>query len=244
MSILHTDNNLYGDDDAACVGTALTIPGPAGGLEALSDCPPEGTALRGMAVVCHPHPLYGGSLHNKVVHYLARTFNEPGLGTVRFNFRGVGKSDGTYAQGEGETADLLAVLDWVEKQRPGLPLWLAGFSFGAYVALRAAPQRPVKQLVTVAPPVNFFDFRKLPAPRCPWLLIQGREDEVVPCDDVLTWATGLESPPQIVCLEGVGHFFHGRLNDLRAALKRSLAPPQPPGGASKKEIPSEDKTPR
>lgn len=212
-----------------CNEEALLIEGPCGVLEAQLSCP-QGVApvlreglSRGVAVIAHPHPLYGGTMHNKVVHYLARTLNQLGMPALRFNFRGVGKSEGTYADGVGEVDDLLAATQWLRRQFPGRPLWLAGFSFGAYVALRASPQLQPQQLITVAPPVNIFDLASLPEMSLPWLLLQGGADEVVPAAQVLEWAQGLPVPPRILYLEQAGHFFHGRLNELRDALLHHFA---------------------
>jgi len=174
--------------------------------------------MHAIGIICHPHPLYGGTMHNKVVDTLSRAFNESGIGTLRFNFRGVESSDGEYAQGVGEVDDLRAVLDWAQKQRPGHALWLAGFSFGAYVALNVAREYPLKGLIIVAPPVNFFDFTALTPPECPWLLVQGEADEIVPSTEALTWAEAQNPAPQIVRMPEVGHFFHGRLNQLRDHL--------------------------
>lgn len=174
--------------------------------------------MHGIGIICHPHPLYGGTMHNKVVDYLSRTLNELGVGTVRFNFRGVEQSEGEYAQGAGETEDLRAVLNWARKQRPGHPLWLAGFSFGAYVALNVAREFPLAQLITVAPPVNFFDFSGIAAPDCPWILVQGEADEIVPSQTVFDWARNQSPAPEIIRIPGVGHFFHGYLNQLREQL--------------------------
>ncbi|HHO69014.1 MAG TPA: alpha/beta hydrolase [Gammaproteobacteria bacterium] len=193
-----------------------TIDGPAGPLELVVDTPAG--PPRALAIVCHPHPLYGGSLDNKVVHQMARTFTELGAVAVRFNFRGVGASAGSFDEGRGETDDLLAVADWARGRWSGLPLWLAGFSFGAWVALRAAPVLHPDWLVTVAPPVNLYD---VPAPADPglrWLLVQGSADDVVPADAVSEWVQRLQQPPETVLLEGAGHFFHGRLNALRQVL--------------------------
>ncbi len=219
------DSHWYDRDQdmVPCVGEAVRIRGPAGMLEAITACPPVGAPMRAVGVVCHPHPLYGGSLQNKVVHYLSQTLNELGVGTVRFNFRGVGASEGEYDGGQGETDDLLAVLDWARKQRPGHDVWLAGFSFGAYVVLRAASRWPVSRLITVAPPVNFFDFGTIAPPDCPWLLVQGDSDEVVPCNQVLDWVRSVDPSPDTLCMKDVGHFFHGRLNDLKARLLEALA---------------------
>lgn len=158
-------------------------------------------------------------MHNKVAQTLARTLSELGAHTVRFNFRGVGGSDGRFDHGDGETADLLAVVAWTRARYPGLPLWLAGFSFGAYVALRGAAQCEPARLAAVAPPVNLYDFATVTAPACPWCLVQGKADEIVPADQVAAWAEGLAGPPHRVWFEDVGHFFHGKLNDLRARLQ-------------------------
>jgi len=201
----------------------IRIAGPAGAIEALTACPKEHAGVAATAVICHPHPLHGGTMHNKVVHTLARGFGDLGFASVRFNFRGVGASEGSFAEAEGETADLLAVLDWVRRQRPHDRIWLAGFSFGAYVALCAAAEANVAGLVTVAPAVHLYDFSTLHLPDCPWLLVQGDADEVVPVDTVHRWLSTLKRPPETVILPGVGHFFHQRLNDLRAVLRGFVA---------------------
>lgn len=223
----HTlDRHLYeGETSLPCVSTALTLAGPVGSLEAITAFPLNSGAMRAIGVICHPHPLYGGTLTNKVVHAISRTLNDLGVGTVRFNFRGVGASVGQYAEGAGEVDDLLAVIDWVNESYPDHALWLAGFSFGAYIALLGAHRRAVAQLVTIAPPVNMFDVSGVVAPDCPWLLIQGDQDEIVPCHDVLAWAAQLAPAPQVVCMKEVDHFFHGHLNDLREVLREALTAP-------------------
>ena len=170
------------------------------------------------AVICHPHPQAGGTLHNKVVHTLARTFQELGVPTLRFNFRGVGKSSGEFDNGNGETEDALAVIEWGRTRWPGAPFWLAGFSFGAFVALKASARLTPERLITVAPPVQRFEFAPLSPPTCPWLLVQGEQDEIVDARSVLAWAERLSPMPDVVTLPGVGHFFHGRLQDLRDAV--------------------------
>ena len=204
---------------------ALTLAGPVGALEALTACPAAAPVLA-TAVILPPHPLHGGTMQNKVVHALARAFGELGVASVRFNFRGVGASAGSFAHGVGETEDALAVIDWVRAQRPGGAVWLAGFSFGAYVAWRAAVSSQASGLITVAPAVNLYDFSALSLPSCPWLLIQGEADEVVPVEVVRAWFSGMAPRPQAqaLFLPGVGHFFHGRLNDLKSAL-RDFVPP-------------------
>lgn len=219
------DRHLYEDETSVpCVSTALTLAGPAGELEAITAFPLDSGVMRAIGVICHPHPLYGGTLTNKVVHSVSCMLNDLGIGTVRFNFRGVGASAGRYANGIGETEDLIAVIDWVHEQYPGYALWLAGFSFGAYIALQGTLRRAVAQLITIAPPVNMFDFKAITPPTCPWLLIQGGQDEIVPCAEVMEWAHHLQYAPRVICMQSADHFFHGRLNDLREVLRHALAP--------------------
>ncbi|WP_308389888.1 alpha/beta fold hydrolase [Acidithiobacillus sp. AMEEHan] len=212
-------SHLYDGQELAleCVGEAVEIPGPAGILEGLTACPEKET--RGIvAVILHPHPLYGGTLNNKVVHYLSRTCNLLGIPSLRFNFRGVGKSAGRYDAGRGEVEDCLAVLDWVTERRPGFPIWLAGFSFGAFVAYQAASRDArVERLLTVAPPINLFDFSVAPVPRCPWTVVQGQEDELVPAKEVSAWLESLSVQPARIDLPA-DHFFHGKLTLLQNAL--------------------------
>ena len=215
----------------------LMIPGPAGALDALA-VEPAGFDRRRAAVVCHPHPLHGGTMDNKVAHTLARALEELGLATVRFNFRGVGRSQGAFDDGEGETEDARAVCEWAARRWHVRELWLAGFSFGAFVATRLAAEgrtnSPIGQLITVAPPVRYFADPGWRAPRCPWLIVQGDQDELVDVNEVRTWLAGVESPPRLIVLAGVDHFFHGRLHELRDTLTdtlRSQLAGQGPGAA-------------
>ena len=203
------------------------LDGPAGRLECLTDVPEPDKARPATAVICHPHPQHGGTLRNKVVTIIERSLRELGLATVRFNFRGVGESAGEFANGDGETDDLLAVVDWVRRVRPETDLWLAGFSFGAYVALRAARDLPVRQLITIAPPVERYGFAELLPPNSPWLVVQGDEDDVVSTDAVHDWIESLDVKPELVVMEGAGHFFHRRLMDLRGLIKNSVTPNLP-----------------
>ncbi len=198
------------------------IDGPSGPLEARWDLPETRAPATAYAVLCHPHPLHGGTLHNKVVHTLARTLAEAGIPALRFNFRGVGASAGRYDEGRGETEDLLAALAHARARHPHAEAWLGGFSFGAYVALRAAARHPVARLLTVAPPVNLFPCPAPPATTA-WLLIQGEADEIVPCEAVLHWSAGLHARPRIACLAEAGHFFHRRLGDLKRLLHEHWA---------------------
>jgi uncharacterized protein len=200
----------------------LTIPGPAGTLEALLDEPTTASSPESVAVVCHPHPLHGGTMTNKVVYSLAKAFNEAGAVAVRFNYRGVGASTGTYGEGNGETADAQAVLDWAAQRWPGAKLWLGGFSFGGAVAIRAAATRDVTRLVAVAPAIRRVSVDEGSLPQCPWLIVQGDRDELVDPSDIQQWAQQLPEAPRLVMLPGVEHFFHGRLNDLRQTVVRWL----------------------
>ncbi len=221
--MMHSHPSLTADADFPCTPAAFVIPGVVGELELLTACPPSARARPVTAVICHPHPLHGGSMQNKVVHTLARGFGELGLRSVRFNFRGVGRSGGEYDHGMGETEDLLAVIAWVRARRPQDRIWLAGFSFGSYVALQASVRIDIDQLVLVAPPVNLYEFSALALPSCPLLVIQGGADEVVPAAQVRSWVEQLASSPRLIYLEGVSHFFHGRLNELRDEMIAALA---------------------
>ncbi len=206
----------------------LGLNGPAGALEVATDVPETAVARAGVAIICHPHSQHGGSRHNKVVTIVERALRELGLCTVTFNFRGVGSSAGEYDDGRGETDDLLAVAAWVQKALPQHALWLGGFSFGSYVALRAAAQLPLQQLICVAPPVERWEFAGLTPPNCPWLVIQGEADEVVDAEAVFAWVDSLTPKPALVRMPETGHFFHRRLMDLRGAIKNGVRNNLPP----------------
>ena len=199
------------------VTTALVSPGPVGKIEALLDSPPnaDGSCV---AVVCHPHPVYGGTMTNKVVHTLAKAFNDLGVPAVRFNYRGVGASEGTYDEGNGETVDTVAVIDWARERWPNARLWLGGFSFGGPVAIRAAMRRKAERLVTIAPAIQKVAVDAANLPQIPWLLVQGDKDELVDAVEVQQWVSTARNPPRFLLLPGVEHFFHGRLHELREAV--------------------------
>jgi len=206
----------------------LNLPGPAGLLEVATNVPEPADARAGVAVICHPHPLQGGTMHNKVVTTLERSLRELGLATVVFNFRGTGASQGTFDDGIGETEDLLAVASWAQHVRPRAALWLAGFSFGSYVAARAAPQLPVRQMISIAPPVGRWDFSALASPLCPWLVVQGEADEIVDPQAVYAWVAAQAEPPLLVRMPDTSHFFHRRLMDLRGVIKNGVRANLPP----------------
>jgi len=196
--------------------------GPAGLLECASDVPDPKHERAITIVICHPHPQHGGTMRNKVVTIIERAMRELGLRTVRFNFRGVCASEGHFDDGYGETDDLFAVIEWVRRTRPHDVLWLGGFSFGAYIALRAASHLHLGQLITIAPPVDKYDFDKLPLPECPLLVVQGDEDDVISVDAVEAWAGNLDPRPNLIIMQQAGHFFHRRLMDLRGLLKNGV----------------------
>lgn len=193
-----------------------TIPGPVGALQVLMEQPEA--EPRALAVICHPHPLHGGSLSNKIVHQMARTFVGMGATSVRFNFRGVGDSGGEFDEGRGELDDLFAVVAWAAQRWPGLPLWLGGFSFGGFIAILAAAELNPQRLVAVAPAVNYFPDQAVDLPDTDWLLVQGDGDDVVPLSKVQAWEQQLTAPPVLKVISGAGHFFHGRLNELKQAI--------------------------
>lgn len=194
----------------------LRVDGPAGDIQCAVDEPAQ--APRGVVVVCHPNPVQGGTLDNKVVQTIARAFVHLGYRAVRFNFRGVGQSEGTWDEGRGEVDDALAVVNAMRD--PGLPLALAGFSFGGYVAAQAAlhlgGDARAERLLLVAPATSRFDTAAVPADT---LLIHGEVDDVVPLAAVLDWARPQALP--VIVMPGVGHFFHGQLPMLKSLLLRS-----------------------
>jgi alpha/beta superfamily hydrolase len=190
--------------------------GPAGALECATDVPEPGEARSATIIICHPHPEHGG------------TMRELGLRTVRFNFRGVSLSEGSFDDGYGETDDLFAVAEWVRRTRPDDSLWLAGFSFGSYITMRAALNLDVGQLISIAPPVDRYAFDSLHHPECPWLVIHGDEDELTGVDRVNSWVSELKPPPDLVVMKGADHFFHRRIMDLRGLLKNGVRDNLPP----------------
>jgi alpha/beta superfamily hydrolase len=209
------------------VAESVTLAGAAGTLEAVLETPAGVTAPAACMVICHPHPLHGGTMHNKVVTTLARTAHELGVPTLRFNFRGVGASEGAFDDARGEVDDALAAVAWARQRWPGAALWLGGFSFGGVVALRASTTRGVGKLdalVTVAPALGRYygAAREIATPTCPWLIVQGDADDVVDPAIISGWVPELAPPPQLAVLPGVGHFFHGQLPALQQQVASFL----------------------
>jgi alpha/beta superfamily hydrolase len=187
------------------------IEGPAGALEVVVNVP--ASPLAGIALIAHPHPLQGGTLDNKVVQTLARTFFGLGHAAVRFNFRGVNQSEGVFDEGAGETEDALAALAWARGRFGDLPVALAGFSFGSFVQTRVAKRVTFSRLCLVGPAVKRFAVETVPPDT---IVIHGEEDDVVPLADVFDWARPQQLP--VVVFPGCGHFFHGRLPQLAQAV--------------------------
>lgn len=196
----------------------LQVQGPVDAIECVLSETGDGTPVRGVAVLCHPHPLHGGTMDNKVVQTLARAFVQLGYRAVRFNFRGVGGSGGKWDDGRGETDDALAVI--AATREPGRPLALGGFSFGGYVAACAAQRLaevdPVERLVLVGPATSRYALPPVPADT---IVVHGEADDVVPLQSTLDWARPQALP--VIVLPGVGHFFHGQLTQLKTQVIRA-----------------------
>lgn len=197
------------------------IEGPAGQLEAILKEPAG--AVTHAAVVCHPHPLFGGTMHNKVVFRIARAFQNSGFAVLRFNFRGAGRSQGAHDQGRGEKGDLLAALQFIEQKYPGAEVWLSGFSFGAAVMLGVACEDGrVRALVAAGVPVTKYDFTHLVTCAKPKLFIQGSLDEFGTVADLERFVARLDEPKQLNVVEGADHFFEGRLDQLSQIISDYL----------------------
>lgn len=208
----------------------VLLRGPEGAIEALIDAPAD---VRGIALVCHPHPLYGGANTNKVAHTIARTLRDLGCVAIRPNFRGVGASEGAHDHGDGETEDMLAVIAWAQSRFGFLPLALGGFSFGGYVQTRVAARladglTPPRQLAlvgmaagTAADGSRHYDTGPLPK-GIPALVIHGEKDDTVALANVLDWARPQEQP--VIVIPGADHFFHGKLHIIRDLIAGAWTP--------------------
>lgn len=197
------------------------IDGPSGSLEVLTSKPnttDNQDYANAVCVICHPHPQHGGTMDNKVIYTLAKAMDELGVKSVRFNYRGVGKSAGEYDHGEGEQQDLLAVVDWVNTVLPESDIWLAGFSFGGFVSLKASGQINPKQVISIAPAAGHPYFKNIPDVLCPWVYVQGEEDDVVLPENAYDWIDTLEHKPHLIRMAEAGHFFHKKLVDLKQLL--------------------------
>lgn len=201
------------------------IDGPVGRLEALLWSTPPETAPAA-AVVCHPHPLFSGTMHNKVVYQTAKTIHERGWPVLRFNFRGAGLSAGAFDHGRGEQDDVRAALDYLADEFPGLPLLVAGFSFGSWVgSLAAAPDARVVSFIGLGLPVNDTDMAYLARCGKPKLIVQGGRDGFGSRATVEALFAKIPEPKRLVIVEGADHFFTGRLPEVAAAINSWLDSP-------------------
>ncbi len=202
------------------------IEGPAGRIQAMQTGSEESsqiiTSRKLIGIMCHPHPLHGGTMNNKVVTTVVRAWQDQGLATIRFNFRGVGESVGQYDHGVGEAEDLRAVLTYVQHLHPDAAIWLSGFSFGAYISLKVAAEYPtLAGLISLALPLSSFDFSSLNPPVCPWLILHGEKDELTPVTEIKKWYESMQSTKnlsknaRLTQVPGASHFFHGTLNRIK-----------------------------
>lgn len=195
------------------------LQGPAGKLEAVLWTPNRDAPPKSAALVCHPHPLFGGTLHNKVVYQAAKALDGLGMPVLRFNFRGAGLSEGQHDRGRGELDDVRSALGYLAEEFPGRPLLLAGFSFGCWVGLRVGCEDArVKRLIGIGTPVNNSDFSFLRTCAKPKLFIHGSNDEHGDVNKVREMVAGLSGENELVVVEGVDHFFSGKIEALAAAI--------------------------
>ena len=193
----------------------IIIPGPVGDLESIIHAPIAPVAI---AIICHPHPLQQGTMHNKIVSTLEKIFFNLNVLTIRFNFRGVEGSAGAYGNVAGECDDLAAVYAWAKTYAPELPFYFAGFSFGSYVAAWGASTFGASGLVSIAPPVERMPFSDLALRDCKWMIVQGDSDDVVSCAAVQKQIPEISPGSHLEIMHGVGHFFHGKLVELKEIL--------------------------
>jgi uncharacterized protein len=205
--------------NAAHDSRSLFLEGPAGRLEAILWTPLDGAPPRLAALVCHPHPLFGGTMHNKVIYQTAKSLSSLGLPVLRFNFRGAGMSAGTHDRGRGEQGDVRAALDFLAAEFPGVPLLLAGFSFGSWVGLRVGCEDArVTKLIGLGAPVNDSDFSYLAECVKPKLFVQGGNDQFGSLEKLNALVASLPGDNRVVEVPGVNHFFAGKLDELDRAI--------------------------
>ena len=196
------------------------IDGPAGRLEVLLDVP--ASSPRAVAIVAHPHPQQGGTMHNKVVYRSAKTLSQIGCATLRFNFRGVGKSGGIYDEGRGEADDFLSAIDWMHGRYPDLDVWAAGFSFGAWIALTVGATYPRVSLVLGIAPPTHYDLTVFRRSTKPKFLIHGEADELFPLQDVWQLYGELDEPKELVVIDAADHLFDGKVSEVGDAIEGLL----------------------
>ena len=207
--------------------------GPAGKLEAVLWTPPA-VAPEIAALVCHPHPLFGGTMHNKVVFQAAKALDSLGIAVLRFNFRGAGLSEGSHDRGSGEVDDVHAALEFMSTEFAGTPLLVAGFSFGCWVGLRAGCEdERVEKLIGIGAPVNSSDFSYLLKCAKPKLFVHGANDEFGDVGKVRQMVDSLSGETELVVVDRVDHFFTGRIEELGKAITEWLKPSVQSSGAAR-----------
>jgi alpha/beta superfamily hydrolase len=198
------------------------IAGPAGPLEALLDVPAG--EPRAVAVFGHPHPLHGGTMHTKALYQAAKAMPRIGVATLRFNFRGVGRSAGTFDSGLGEKDDFTAAIDFVSERFPDRPVWAAGMSFGSWIAMTVGAEDPrVSLLLGIAPPVDRYDFDALLTCTLPKFIIHGEEDELIPIKEIRKFYARIPEPKELVTIEFADHLFEGKTALVGDAVEGLLA---------------------
>ncbi len=198
---------------------AIEIPASHGMLEGLLRVPLAGERPRMAALVCHPHPQFGGTMHTKVVFRVAQALGELGMPVLRFNFRGVGRSTGSYDEGPGESDDARTALDWLMARYPGVPVCMAGFSFGSWVGLPiGCDDARVAQVIGIGVPVRLLETSTLDGCTKPKLIVQGERDEYGPQDALLPWFAHLPEPKRLIMVPGADHFFTEQQQQLHDAV--------------------------
>ena len=196
------------------------IQGPAGRLEVLLEEPP---AVRAAVVFAHPHPQYGGTMHTKVVYQGAKAFSRIGCAVLRFNFRGVGTSEGVWDEGRGEMDDCRAALEFMRTRYPDVPLWTAGMSFGAWIALSVGVEDArVSTLLGIAPPLANYDFERVRASTKPKFFIQGERDELCPLKEMQEFYARAADPKELVVIDAADHLFDGKTSEVAEAVEDLL----------------------
>lgn len=203
----------------------VVVPGKAGKLEAIyKPGDSERSTPRHAAIICHAHPLHGGTMHFKLIFRIARAFDELGFPTLRFNFRGVGGSEGTFDEGRGERDDIRSAIDWLAERHPDVPLVVSGFSFGSWTGLPVGCADPrVSHVVGLGVPVRAFDINGLSSCTKPKLFVQGTNDEFGPMAQLNSWYADLPEPKRLVRIEGADHFFEGRREEMANAITEYFA---------------------
>lgn len=200
---------------------SFTFSGQAGLLEGILTVPQDAKTTY-IALIGHPHSLHGGTMHNKVVTTLTQLFKSLGIASIRFNFRGVGASEGEYDAGIGESEDMLQLARDCQASYPAIQFIFAGFSFGSYVTYRAAVQWPHALLISISPPVHHYDYNPLSSYPYPWIIVQGDADEVVPVEEIRQFIPTVKPSPVYIEMPDTSHFFHGKLIELKQLLSAEL----------------------